>query len=98
MPAQNLEAFLAQPLVAHVATAGPTVIPVWFLWEDGAFWWLTGSWSRLATRLTSDPRASIVVDSCDLVSGTVLSVTARGSADIVALDRERALRKLAKYL
>jgi nitroimidazol reductase NimA-like FMN-containing flavoprotein (pyridoxamine 5'-phosphate oxidase superfamily) len=98
MGTQSLEAFLEQPLVAHLATAGPTVTPIWFLWEDGAFWWLTGSWSRLATRLSSDPRASIVVDSCDLATGTVLSATARGPADIVALDRDRALRKLAKYL
>jgi hypothetical protein len=43
----DVEAFLAQPLTARVAAAGPTVRPVWFLWEDGAFWWLTGGWARL---------------------------------------------------
>jgi nitroimidazol reductase NimA-like FMN-containing flavoprotein (pyridoxamine 5'-phosphate oxidase superfamily) len=94
----SLDALLAQPLVAHIATAGPTVLPIWFLWEDGAFWWLTGSWSGLAERLSSDPRVSIVVDSCDLTTGTVLSATARGRAEVVAMDRDRAVRKLAKYL
>jgi hypothetical protein len=38
----DLASFLAQPLVARVAAAGPSVRAVWFLWEEGAFWWLTG--------------------------------------------------------
>ena len=42
----DVEAFLAQPLLARVATAGPAIRPAWFLWEDGSFWWLTGSYSR----------------------------------------------------
>ena len=29
----DVDEFLAQPLVARVATNGPTVRPVWFLWE-----------------------------------------------------------------
>jgi hypothetical protein len=40
----EVDAFLAQPLTARVAAAGPSVRAVWFLWEDGAFWWLTGGW------------------------------------------------------
>ena len=51
----DVDDFLAQPLVARVATNGPDVRPVWFLWEDGAFWWLTGPWSRLAEHLRDDP-------------------------------------------
>ena len=43
----DLDGFLAEPLVARVAAAGPTIFPVWFLWDDGSFWWLTGDWSRL---------------------------------------------------
>jgi hypothetical protein len=43
----NVDSFLAQPLTARVATNGPTVRPAWFLWEDGAFWILTGPWARL---------------------------------------------------
>lgn len=54
----DLEAFLAH----RVAASGPTVRPVWFLWEDKAFWWLTGSWSALARRLQQDPAVALVVD------------------------------------
>lgn len=32
----DIEGFLAEPLVARVAAAGPSVRAVWFLWEDGA--------------------------------------------------------------
>jgi len=58
--------FLAQPLTARIATAGPTVRPVWYLWEDGAFWILTGPWARLEARVREDPAVSLVVDVCDL--------------------------------
>lgn len=94
----DVDAFLAQPLVARVATVGPTVRPVWFLWEDGAFWWLTGSYARLAEILAKDPRVALVVDTCDLATGRVLQVTARGQAKVVPFDADRARRKLARYL
>jgi hypothetical protein len=35
-PPFDVAAFLAKPLVARVATAGPTARPVWFLWEEGS--------------------------------------------------------------
>jgi nitroimidazol reductase NimA-like FMN-containing flavoprotein (pyridoxamine 5'-phosphate oxidase superfamily) len=97
-PEFDLEAFLARPLVARVATAGPTVRPVWYLWEEQAFWWLTGPWSRLASILRQDPEIAVVVDTCDLRSGEVLQVVARGSAEILPLDEGRARRKLRRYL
>lgn len=93
-----LDEFLARPLVAHVAVSGPTVTPVWFLWEGGVFWWLTGAWSRLPGRLQADPRVALVVDTCDLASGRVMQVSVRGNAHIVALDKAVAIRKLTKYL
>ena len=43
----DIDAFLSQPLTARIATNGPTVRPTWFLWEDQAFWILTGPWARL---------------------------------------------------
>ncbi|MEW2727067.1 MULTISPECIES: pyridoxamine 5'-phosphate oxidase family protein [Streptomyces] len=98
MPPPDVHDFLARPLVARVATAGPTVRPVWFLWEEGAFWWLTGAYARLGRRLAEDPAVALVVDSCDLATGQVLSVTCRGAAEVVPLDRARAVRKLTRYL
>ena len=94
----DVDAFLAQPLVARVATAGPTIRPVWFLWEEGAFWWITGSYARLPALLAEDPRVALVIDTCDLASGEVRQVTAHGEAELVAFDPARARRKLARYL
>ncbi len=84
--------------MARVATNGPTVRPVWFLWEDGAFWWITGAYAKLPQRLAADPHVVMVVDTCDLDTGAVLQVIASGSAEVVAMNADRAVRKLARYL
>ncbi len=94
----DIDAFLGRPLLARVAAAGPSVRPVWFLWEDGAFWWITGAYARLPKILTSNPRVALVVDSCHLRTGEVRQVTARGDAVVVHFDPERARRKLVRYL
>lgn len=96
----DVDAFLGQPLLARVATAagGPGVRPVWYLWEDEAFWWLTGDWSRLPDVLARDPRVALVVDTCDLATGATLQVSARGTAEVLALDPARTYRKLSRYL
>lgn len=94
----DVDEFLAQPLVARVATNGPTVRPVWFLWEDRAFWWLTGPWSRLTEQLRSDPAVALVVDTCDVTTGEVRQVQAWGDAEVLPFDADRALRKLSRYL
>src|SRR4051794_8058512 len=97
-PGFELDEFLARPLVARVATAGPAVRPVWYVWEEGCFWWLTGGWSTLAAVLGRDPSVALVVDTCELETGRVLQVVARGEAEVVGFDAERAQRKLARYL
>jgi nitroimidazol reductase NimA-like FMN-containing flavoprotein (pyridoxamine 5'-phosphate oxidase superfamily) len=94
----DLDAFLAEPHVARIATVGPRVHPVWFLWEQSAFWWLTGGWSRMPRTLAEDPSVAIVIDTCDLATGTVLQVNARGRAEILAFDPERARRWGVRYL
>jgi nitroimidazol reductase NimA-like FMN-containing flavoprotein (pyridoxamine 5'-phosphate oxidase superfamily) len=94
----DVDAFLARPLIARVAAAGPSVRPVWFLWEDGAFWWITGDYARLPQILARDARVALVVDDCDLVTGEVRQVAAHGEAEVVAFDPERARRKLVRYL
>jgi GNAT superfamily N-acetyltransferase len=99
----DLEDFLDLPLVARLAVSGargrPTVRPVWFLYEEGSFWWLTASsYSELGRLLTVDARASLVIDTCDLSTGAVLAVTVTGTAVVRPFDAERATRKLRKYL
>ena len=94
----DVDAYLAAPRVARVATAGPLVRPVWFLWEDATFWWITGSYARLPELLAEDPRVALVVDTCDLHTLEVRQVTARGNAEVVPFDPARAERKLTRYL
>jgi len=74
------------------------VRPLWYLWEEYAFWWLTGGWSRLGQLLDHDPRVALVVDTCDLRSGEVLQVMARGTAEVRPFDGDRARRWGHRYL
>jgi len=94
----DVDAFLAQPLTARVATDGPTVRPTWYLWEGGAFWILTGPWTNLYGRVEADPAVALTVDVCDLTTGLVRQVIARGRAELLAFDVPRGKRKLSRYL
>ena len=94
----DVNEFLSRSLIARVATNGPTVRPTWFLWEDDAFWILTGKWARLPDLVRADPAVALVVDECDLTTGTVRQVIARGRAELLPFDVPRGRRKLARYL
>lgn len=97
----NAHEFLDQPLVARVAATGPdgpTIRPVWFLFEDGTLWWLTGAYSTLTSILDHDPRVAVVIDDVDLRTGRVHAVTMTGVAEVHPLDVPLATRKVAKYL
>jgi hypothetical protein len=48
--------------------------------------------------LERDPEVALVVDTCDLETGEVLQVVARGAAEVVPFDADRARRKLRRYL
>lgn len=94
----DVDSFLAQPLTARIATNDPTVRPVWFLWEEGAFWVLTGPWAKLFDHVRSNPQVALVVDVCDVETGLVRQVIARGDAELVPFDVPRGRRKLVRYL
>jgi pyridoxamine 5'-phosphate oxidase-like protein len=94
----DANAFLAGPLTARVATNGPTVRPTWYLWEDQAFWILTGPWAKLLDRVKIDPALAITVDVCDISTGCVRQVMASGRAEILPFDVPRGRRKLRRYL
>jgi nitroimidazol reductase NimA-like FMN-containing flavoprotein (pyridoxamine 5'-phosphate oxidase superfamily) len=93
----DIDAFLDQPLVARLATAGPTVRPVWYLFEDDAFWILTPRSSTLLRRVRAQPEVAMVVDVCDLRTGIVRQVNVRGRAEELPYDVRRARRLLARY-
>ncbi len=94
----DVEEFLARPATAHLATAGPHVRPVWFLWEEGAFWILTGPWSRVMRDVEHDRQVALVVDVSNLDTGEIKQVTARGRAELLPWDAERGRRLLRRYL
>lgn len=94
----DLDAFLAQPLTARVATNGPTVRPTWYLWEDRAFWILSGPWARLLKHIQANPAMALTVDVCDTATGLVRQVIARGRAEVLPFDVPRGHRKLSRYL
>jgi nitroimidazol reductase NimA-like FMN-containing flavoprotein (pyridoxamine 5'-phosphate oxidase superfamily) len=94
----DLDAFLARPFTARLATARPAVRPVWYLWEDERFFILVGPWNRVPADVTADPRVALVVDTCDLITGECLQVVARGTGELVPYDQARARRKLVRYL
>lgn len=97
----DLEQFLARPLVARLATVWrgePRVRPVWYLFDDAAFWWLTGPWSVIDREIALDPAVELVIDTCDLASHEVLQVRARGNAEFQPFHRQRALQWGERYL
>jgi len=98
----NLEAFLARPLFAHLATAseaGPRESPVWFLWEDGAIWVIgSRSTDTFPSRLEREPRSAIGIVDFDRFRGLVQHVGFRGRASVEDMDGERAQRLLRRYL
>lgn len=80
---RGLAGVLAQPLTAQVATAGPTIRPTSYLWEDGAFWILSGPVGKLVDRVGEDPRLALSVDVCEVAAGLVRPVVATGAGEIV---------------
>lgn len=94
----DIDGFLARPLTGRLATVGPKVRPVWYLWEEGAFWILTGAWSSVPADVARDPKVAIVVDTCDLATGECLQVIGRGRAELLGFDTARGRRKLERYL
>jgi hypothetical protein len=94
----EINAFLQRPLVARVATGGPTLRPLWYLYEEPTFYWLTDTANVLHRAVLARERLVLVVDVCDLDSGEVVHVRACGVGEIIAVDRARAMKKFARYL
>jgi nitroimidazol reductase NimA-like FMN-containing flavoprotein (pyridoxamine 5'-phosphate oxidase superfamily) len=97
----DVDAFLQRPLFAHLATLGeegPCESPVWFLWEDGALWFIAEQGSSYAKRLERDARAAVGIVDFDLERGFLQHVGMRGTAQVLPTDNERLRRFLRRYL
>lgn len=98
MTQAEIEAFLAEPITAQLATNGPTIRPVWYQWESGAFWIISGPWAKLHGRVQRDPEVALCIDVGDFAAGRVLQVCAYGAAEIHPYDVALARRMLHRYL
>jgi len=94
----DLDAFLAEPLIANVATNGPTVRPLDYQWEEGAFWLITLPWTKLFQRVQRDPEIALVIEVSEYDrGGRVLQVMASGAVELTPYDVPRAARMLFRY-
>lgn len=63
---EEVEAFLTAQRTARVATCGPDgtphVVPLWFVWVDGALFVNTSRGNRSVRNLEANPRAAATVD------------------------------------
>lgn len=66
MTAAELDGFLDQERVLRLATVDedgwPAVVPVWFVWHEGAFWVWNLERARRTERLRAGTRCAFVVD------------------------------------
>ena len=98
MSREEIEEFLAEPITAQLATNGPTIRSVWFEWQDGAFWIISGPWAKLFTRVQKDPKVALGIDYSDFEGGRVVQVNVYGEVEIRDCDVELVRRMLRRYL
>ena len=98
----DLEEFLDRPLFAHLATSsveGAQDVPLWFLWEDSALWFIVVvSENTFHQRVQKNPRTAVGIVDFNVKTGFVQHVSFRGQATVEPWDFEKAKRVLSKYL
>ena len=91
--------FLKEPNVAVLATVGPAgahAVPIWYLYEDGAFLMSTGRGSQKHRDLERNPRVTLVVDRRTL---PYYAVMVRGTVEVgPGLDVATRRRIAGRYL
>lgn len=100
----HLNAFLEKPNLARLATSRddhPHVVPIWFLWEEGALWFSSYEATQKIHNLRGNRQCALVIDVQQADHG-ITGVLFEGEAEILKLDidenRQRAERLYRKYL
>jgi PPOX class probable F420-dependent enzyme len=66
MSTEELNAFLARPIIARIATVrangSPQLAPMWFLYEDGVMYMSTRTYAAKVKHIQKNPRVAVVVD------------------------------------
>lgn len=98
-PAEQ-DQFLHEMRNAVLATnrreGAPQLSPVWFLWTGDSFLISAGRHTAKAANIRRDPRVSICID--DVAGARYLVATGRAEWLDEAVERERALVLVAKYM
>jgi nitroimidazol reductase NimA-like FMN-containing flavoprotein (pyridoxamine 5'-phosphate oxidase superfamily) len=96
-----IEAVLAEPVLARLATTNPKtmqphVVPVWFMW-DGEFIWISSFVStRKVRELRINPRGAVLIESKQ-EGGKLQAVLLEGRVEIVTQPRE-LVREIASHI
>lgn len=89
----ELDAYLAQPLLARIATARdnrPHVTPIWFLWDGSILWCETNPDFKKARNLKKNAECAVVIDSTEgglRNRGVILE----GQAQLILEPRQRVM-------
>jgi PPOX class probable F420-dependent enzyme len=99
MTPDEIDAFLAQPQIAHLATVDATgqarVRPVWYLWRGGVLWMTTRRAARHTGRdLVTNRRVAISIASEER---PYRSVVVHGTPEILPKDEQMLLDISTRY-
>jgi nitroimidazol reductase NimA-like FMN-containing flavoprotein (pyridoxamine 5'-phosphate oxidase superfamily) len=97
----DLDEFLSRPLMAHLATRaedGARDTPLWYLWENGALWFIVEEgYNTYQHRVLAHPDVAVGFVDFDPAAGRLQHVGVRGRATVVPWDHARASRLLRRY-
>lgn len=105
MAKEEIDAFLARPIIARLATVGkdntPHVVPVWFLWKDETLWITLDQTSRKYKNLRHNPRCAVTID--ETLGGLrFMAVIMEGRAEMMIEPKAAVLEQVktiyARYL
>jgi nitroimidazol reductase NimA-like FMN-containing flavoprotein (pyridoxamine 5'-phosphate oxidase superfamily) len=98
MTPEETDAFLAETWLAHFATVDgrgrPRVRPLWYLWQDGAFWFTTRLEHRHTGRDLESGPVAISIASNDRPYRAVI---VHGRAEVVGKDEALLVAISARY-
>jgi PPOX class probable F420-dependent enzyme len=99
MTPEQVDAFLAEPRIAHFATVDadgqPRLRPIWYLWRDGALWFTTRRLTRHTGRdLQANAWVAVSIASEDR---PYRAVVARGRPEVLPKDEDLLLAVSIRY-
>jgi len=102
MTKEEMQKFLAEPLVAQLATVrangSPQIVPMWFLYEDGVMYMSTRTYAAKVKHLQKNPRVAVVVDVMEAPLKNKV-VTLEGTVEIQTTEVKEITTKIYhKYM